>query len=258
MTITAADIRARLVEKYAFKDGWITMAEVTPPKCSRRFDLIAIMGWQSRGHVAMGFEIKVSRGDWLRELAEPAKAEPLVSLCSRWWIVAPPGVVEVAELPPAWGLLVVHPEQIRTGKQAPELDPAPWSDAVWRCMLLRCATRESRSPDEIEKAKGDGWRDGYKQGKDAAAKDVEFAEKALEEARATMREVEQATGVQFHWLRNFPALGEALRLIQSDGRDWQAKRLAQQAEELRKTAERMDQAAAALRAPAITAEATPL
>ena len=44
MTITAADIRARLVEKYAFKDGWITMAEVTPPKCSRRFALPMNLG----------------------------------------------------------------------------------------------------------------------------------------------------------------------------------------------------------------------
>lgn len=252
MTVTAADIRARLIEKYAFKDGWITMAEVTPPKCSRRFDLIAIMGWQSRGHEAMGFEIKVARSDWLRELAEPAKAEPLVSLCSRWWIAAPPGVVEVAELPPSWGLLVIHPEQIRTGKQAPQLDPSPWSDAVWRCMLLRCATRERHAPDELAQARGEGWKEGHKVGLESAQRDASHAERRATELQQIITEAEQATGVPFNWLRNMPALGEAYRLCQSDGRSWQAERLASQAKELRETAERMEQAAEALREPVKT------
>ncbi len=187
---TSADIRARLIEKYPFKDGWITMAEVTPPKCQRRFDLIAIMGWQSRGHVAMGFEIKVARSDWLRELAEPAKADPLVTLCSRWWIAAPPGVVEVSELPPAWGLLVVHPEQIRTVKQAPELDPEAWPDAVWRCMLLRCATREIRSPDELDQARNKGWAEGRQSALNETKADSSHAEKRADELQQIIN----------HWL----------------------------------------------------------
>lgn len=130
MTVTSGDVKARLRERYQLADGWITMDEVTPPKCSRRFDLIAIMGWQSRGHEVMGFEVKVSRSDWLSELKDPAKAEPLVRLCSRWWIAAPPDVVKADELPPSWGLLVIHPEQIRTAKQAPTLVPAKARRAV--------------------------------------------------------------------------------------------------------------------------------
>lgn len=254
MTITSADIRARLVERYAFKDGWITMAEVTPPKCSRRFDLVAIMGWQSRGHVAMGFEIKVARSDWLRELAEPAKAEPLVNLCSRWWIVAPPGVVEVAELPPAWGLLVVHPDQIRAAKQAPELNPSPWPDAVWRCMLLRCATRESRTPDELTQARSAGHREGYELAKEHSKHDAESWKERWQEMRDLIDQAERATGVDLSRFTDFPALGEAMRLIQSTGsRTWTIDRLEKQAAELREAAEAMVRAATSLRAPATQA-----
>jgi hypothetical protein len=206
MSVTALELRRRLLERYLLKDGWITMAEVTPPKCSRRFDMVAIQGWGSRGHQAMGFELKISRSDWLRELAEPAKAEPLVSLVTGWWIVAPPGIVKENELPPSWGLLVVHPEQIRTGKQAPQLEPAPWSDAVWRCMLLRCATREASTASELEEARAEG----------NAKRQQERDAKELADLQEVVKKAQAATGVKLTSWTDYPALGAAMKALQGD------------------------------------------
>lgn len=54
-----------------------------------------------------GFEVKVSRSDWLRELRTGGlKSEAWRSVCHYWWVVAPPGVVREGELPDGWGLLV--------------------------------------------------------------------------------------------------------------------------------------------------------
>lgn len=243
--ITAADIKQRLAERFPLSDGWITMAEVTPPKTSRRFDVIAIMGWNSRGHEAQGFEVKIARSDWLRELNDPKKAEPLVALCSRYWIVAPPGVVEAAELPPAWGLLVVHPEQIRTGKQAQRMTPEPWSDEVWRCMLLRCATRQAATPTEIEAARSEGFKAGVESEAQAREQLQQSYEERQKDLRDVISQAEKATGVRLTGWTDFPALGAAMRLL-SDGHRGTARELGHHAKGLREAAEAVEKAAAAL------------
>lgn len=66
-------------------------------------DGIAIGTWPSRGLFIHGFEVKVSRSDWLRELAKPSKAEWGTRHCDYWSIVAPPGIVHTGELPGLWG-----------------------------------------------------------------------------------------------------------------------------------------------------------
>jgi hypothetical protein len=107
--ITAATIREALERHYrkpgAPRDGEILIPEVSAPGSNRRADLVRVGMWASRGTGIDVHEIKVSRGDWLRELDEPAKAEAWWPYCNRFWVVAPPGVARVSELPEGWGLL---------------------------------------------------------------------------------------------------------------------------------------------------------
>lgn len=247
--MTSQEILKRLRDRYPLQDGWVTMAEVTPPGTTRRFDLIALMSWQSRGHEVMGFEIKVSRSDWLKELATPAKAEPLVRLCSRWWIVAPPEVVKVEELPATWGLLVIHPEQVRATKQAPLLSPEPWNDSVWRCMLLRQATRERHEPDDIQKAKSEGWKEGYAAAEESAKRLNAHLDDEVKSLRKIMHDAEKATGVSFRYLSDFEGLGEVVRMMQqgSHGREDMARRIEREANTLRRAALNMRLAARSIR-----------
>lgn len=61
-----------------------------------------------------GFEVKVSRADWLREKHThdeefPAawKSYPWGRYCTHWWLVVPhKDIVQPGELPEGWGLLV--------------------------------------------------------------------------------------------------------------------------------------------------------
>lgn len=244
--MNSAEIIARLRDKFPLGDGWIGMSEVTPPGTSRRFDFVAIMGWSSRGHEVQGFEIKVARSDWLRELKEPAKAEPLASLCTRWWIVAPPGVVKVEELPPAWGLLVVHPEQIRTGKQAPCLSPAPWTDAVWRCFLLRLVTREGTAESEIELARIAGMMEGETAERKRSEKASEYAKRTIDGLEATIQKAQRALGIHLHEAMDFPLLGKAFAMLRSNDLKWRTDALVRDAERLEELAKEMREAAAEL------------
>lgn len=107
--VTTAAIREALERHYrkpgAPRDGEILIPEVQAPGSNRRADLVRVGMWASRGTGVDVHEIKVSRSDWLRELDDPAKAEAWWPYCNRFWVVAPSGIVQAAELPEGWGLL---------------------------------------------------------------------------------------------------------------------------------------------------------
>lgn len=86
------------------------VADGTGASQRRWADAMAMNMWGSRGLALHGFEIKVSRSDWKRELANPAKAESIAGLCDFWTIVAPKNMIPLDELPPGWGLLEVDSE----------------------------------------------------------------------------------------------------------------------------------------------------
>lgn len=212
---TAKEICDRIRDAYPLDKGWITMGEVQPHGTTSRFDALAIMGWGSRGFEAVGFEIKVTRGDWLKELKDPSKADPLVSLCTRWWVCAPPGVVNVAELPESWGLLVCHPTQTRAAKQAPKLSPSPWPPEMWRCMLLRLADRKQYEPTEISAARDEGYSRGYEAGEASAKWQIDNAKEDRDRLAAIIDKAQQATGVNLYGWVDYEDLGAAMKVLRN-------------------------------------------
>lgn len=87
-------------------------------RVTRTADALAMSLWPSRGLHLHGFEIKVSRHDWLRELKNPEKAEEIAQYCHFWWVVAPDGVVPAEEVPANWGLLALKAGKFHIQKQA--------------------------------------------------------------------------------------------------------------------------------------------
>lgn len=79
---------------------WALVEEVN------RVDLLAVGCWRSTGYRWHGFEVKVSRSDWRRELAKPGKAQD--HLCHAWTVATLPGIVQPGELPAGWGHVVVR------------------------------------------------------------------------------------------------------------------------------------------------------
>jgi hypothetical protein len=87
---------------------------------NRRADAIAVGLWRSVGRAFEGFELKVSRSDWLRELAQVEKADPFIEHCDRWWLVtADAEIAKLEELPACWGWLAAGKAGLRVHKPAP-------------------------------------------------------------------------------------------------------------------------------------------
>lgn len=92
----------------------------------RTADALAVDLWPSSGHRVHGFEVKVSRSDWLTELKDPSKAEAFKPYCDHWWLVVPDASIVRGDLPEGWGLLAVTEGGVlRVRKPAPKLDRRP-------------------------------------------------------------------------------------------------------------------------------------
>lgn len=119
--------RHAAVNQFGFP-RWVYAEKVYANRYGREVDAIALDGlsppWSerplaagdevpawSRVHVpndVHGFEVKVSRSDWLREArTDGGKSFWWRRHCSQWWlVVSDAGLVRDGELPDGWGLLV--------------------------------------------------------------------------------------------------------------------------------------------------------
>jgi hypothetical protein len=173
-------------------------------KGDRAADAVVIGLWPSRGLEVEGFEFKISRGDWLRELKDPRKADGVAVYCDRWWVVAgKPGIVKPDELPKTWGLLVAQANGLRAAVQAPPMTPQALDRAFVASM---CRAAQKHADKEIEKAaqpaKDELWRITNEVRQKYAASHAQEVEQARESERkrwdgyvARIKEFERLSGV---------------------------------------------------------------
>ncbi len=249
MTLLTKDLRALLRSRYLGKNGngieWAYVEEVTEHVRGggRLCDAIAVGLWGSRGHHFVGHEIKVSRSDWHRELAQPEKADPFIRYCHRWWIVAAPGIVQTSELPPKWGLL----EPGRGGKltatvQAPLLKPLAPAMSFVAAVIRRCVEVGLRG-DEIEKARA-VEAEKHKSKITYLNRLVEQAESQANADAASFRALAEAVGDRWlsHDPQNMAAIGEAAKAAWNGGKTIERVRhdCAAYAAQLRQRADELD------------------
>jgi hypothetical protein len=68
-------------------------------------DAFAMNLWKSKRFWRVSFEFKVSRSDFLKELAKPEKRQWAVDISHEFWFVCAPGVAKKEEIPEGCGLL---------------------------------------------------------------------------------------------------------------------------------------------------------
>ena len=205
---------------------WVCFAQVgneTGFGKRRTADAVAMNLWPSRGLALHGFEIKCSRNDWRREAKDPSKAEAVARYCSRWWIVAPKGVVPKEELPDAWGLLCPttdRPEEgakLRQQKDAvmtPTVQPGREFLAAMLKAHLNARERFQRLDARAIEAKARALMSAHKQHETSLAELKVAAE--LEQLRKDVTDFQKASGL---WIRKYEGerLGEAVKLVLEQG-----------------------------------------
>ena len=191
----STEIRELLRKRFP-DDRYITVDEapIGADRGGRRLDFLAIALWKSRGLQLDGIEIKVSLGDWRRELKEGAKAEFWWRHTHRFWVAVPKDLVSAVrpELPDTWGLISCTDARTKIERRATvrEAEPLEWPTIVG---LLRASA--DFGFNARNRAVSEGYDAGLVRGREESATTPAAVSSELEALRKMMNEFEEASGL---------------------------------------------------------------
>lgn len=177
----------------------------------RSADAVAIGLYKSRGQEITGFEVKVSRADWLKELRTPDKADGIGQYCDEWFIaVHDEQIVKLSELPKPWGLIVVDVQKKKRKCLKPALTrtPRPMSAELRSSIIQRCFLLNQNAigrAEELQKVR----EEGFKAGEAHALRDFE----GLKKLRQQVADFQSASGISIHEWSDGKGMGEAMRVV---------------------------------------------
>jgi hypothetical protein len=219
--VTGAMVTAALRDYYSAPE-WAIFFEVpsaTGGGAARRADAIAMSLWPSRGLEIHGFEIKVDRRDWLRELKTPEKAEEIAAFCDRWWVVAAPDVAKDGELPAGWGLLLMNGTNLRMKREAPKREGVVVT-RPFLAALLRAASTQNPAEEAVRAAVEHTRKEERARAKVAADEARKAAEEDLARLQKSVDDFETSSGVRITQYDG-QRLGEVVRLTLRNKHDRQ-------------------------------------
>jgi len=125
---------------------WVLLTEVQviDGYKTRYADIVAMNLWRSRGYNVVGFELKVSRNDWLHEKKDPSKADPIFKYCDYFYLaVGDSNIIKDDEIPDNWGLIIPCKNGLRIKKKAPKLNSIEPNREFIASMLRRARDQVS-------------------------------------------------------------------------------------------------------------------
>lgn len=220
--IAAPAIYAALRERYCAPEHalFFEVANGTGSNIRRYADAVAMNLFPSRGLTLSGFEIKVSRHDWQRELKQPHKVEEgIYKYCDHWWIVAPTGIVARPELPPTWGLIELHDKGLRQTVAAPRLAPIALSRNFIAALLRRASEADEGLVREAVRKKTEAWEASFET---RVQQRVDQATRSLREELAAVEGIERQLGISLTDWNAHEGYGRIIKAVDASGiaRQW--------------------------------------
>jgi len=217
--VSTAAIKSLLRARFPVKE-WALAFEVsngTGSQAGRHADAVAMNLWPSRGLAIHGFEFKVSRGDWLRELKLPEKAEAVAQYCDHWWIVTTEGIVKEGELPPTWGLMELQYDastrvpKLVTIKQAPEKDSVPVGRPFMAALFRKLSEVDNA---EVEQAVSKRIAELDARRREHIEQEVKSRTHQFESLRERVEKFERASGIDLEdWMLQPEEFGKAVKFV---------------------------------------------
>lgn len=115
-------------------------------------DAWAMATWPSLKFHTYSFEIKSSRGDFLRELRNPEKRKPAMAISNYFYFVTGPDIAKVSEIPEGCGLMTAgwYGEEVKVIQRvkASFREVQPFTNS-FVASILRRTSRLERSGNEM-------------------------------------------------------------------------------------------------------------
>ncbi len=180
----------------------------------RRADAIAVGCWNSVGHLVEGFELKVSRSDWLREVSSVNKSDPFIERCDRWWLVtSSPTIAKLEEVPACWGWMAATKGGLRVQRPAARL---PQDDdrlnRLFVIGLLRKLQESLTNSPEVRQLVESVRKDAESRLDERVQSAVSRISRSATEAEARIEKFEKAAGFKLEDWR-FGKAGTVIRQL---------------------------------------------
>lgn len=213
---TSSEVKALLRRRYQHPE-WAICFEVansTGAGSNRYADAVAMNLWPSRGLAFYGFEIKVSKQDFLNEVKNPEKSVAVQQYCDQWWIVAPAKAVDEALLPKAWGWMRVDEDRLVVVKQAPELEPKPIDRKFMAAMVRRANEADTGEMQKAVSLEVERIRANDRQ---QIESEIARRSRKADEAIKTIEEIKQKIGTDgWDWLSS-DDIARAVKMVREAG-----------------------------------------
>ena len=203
--------------------SWALLPQVangTGFRAYRWADGVALCCYPSLGLELHGFEIKVSRSDFLNELKDGEKSNAVFQYCDRWYlVVADKDIVKEGELPPTWGMLYPKGGRLYAAPKAPKLKPKPLQKE-FVASVLRNAIEIVVPDSKLEERYRAGKAEGLKEGRELKDYESKGIRKQHDSLMKSIQAFEKAVGHPWpyvsEWSKEFhdhKLLGEAIRFM---------------------------------------------
>ncbi len=221
---TTGDVNQMLWNKFTEKGEHVFLFDVPNVvglRQERRCDGVAIGMWESTGRLIQGFEVKVSRSDWLREVKDVTKADHFIEQCDRWWLVT--GDISVAkpeEIPEAWGWMNATKTGLRIQRPARLLrEKEPHIKRGWAFALIRrAAERGDINAPEVQAILRKHREEQDRRAKEQIDRAIASSAPKLLALQKKVEELESVSGMKLEdWrLGNVGKLARKLNAISED------------------------------------------
>lgn len=178
-------------------------------------DAIAMNLWPSRKYELIGFEVKVNRTDWRRELKKPQKADAIATYCDSWYLVlGDENILKFGELPAGWGLMVPHTKNsLKIVKKSQMLKPKPL-DKHFIAAMLRKACKQITEDAQLHREFDRGYDEGLKAGKEENKFNKEMKDKEIGQLRKKIDDFRTVSGVDIDdWRYHAKDIGRAVKTV---------------------------------------------
>lgn len=137
----AVSLERLIEERHAHPGKWSCIRELQASTGKDgnkgRIDVAALCHWPSGDYMRVAYEVKRTRRDFERELANPQKREWVEKHFHYTWFVCSRNVCDDDEVPPGWGLLIPNhgSYELRTRKEAPLRRPLPMDEGLMHSVI---------------------------------------------------------------------------------------------------------------------------
>lgn len=215
---TARQIHEQIVKAYP-APAWTVLEELRDSTGwagrGQAADAFAFGTWPSRGFRVIGFEIKSFRGDWLRELKDPEKAEGLAKFADEWWLIANTDCAREEEIPMTWGWAKPTDKGLKVIKKPNPQMKAKEINRVFLMSIVRNIGKNFVHRDSVKDLIEAQVKEELERRGNSNDFDLKMVREELAETQKRISDFEAASGIKIgdRWDSNAGDLGSVVKAV---------------------------------------------